>query len=280
MATTELQVGYSTCPNDTFIFYPLVTGAVPCEGIRWKPLLADVESLNRRARAAELPVTKISFHAFGHVRQDYVLLKSGAALGRGCGPLLIAKSTDVLDRLETARIAIPGELTSAALLLRLYAPHLRPEQLVEMTFDRIFSRLLAGDVDAGLIIHESRFTYQDQNLVSLVDLGEWWEERSGLPIPLGGIIAQRSLGEATLERIDDALRQSVLYAQAHPSFCSDYIRTHAQELSEAVTRAHIDLYVNPFTVDLGADGRRAVEKLMRTGEENGILPAFGESYIR
>lgn len=278
--TREVQVAYSPCPNDTFIFYPLVSGAVPCADIRWQPELDDVESLNRLASNCRYPVTKISFHAFAYLRTPYVLLNSGAALGRGCGPLLVARSPDVGPRLDQARVAVPGHLTSAALLLRLYAPQLPKENIVETSFDRIFDAIERGEVDAGLIIHESRFTYQDHGLVALVDLGEWWEETTGQPIPLGGIIADRRLGSERLATIDASLKASVVYARSHPEFCADYVRQHAQEMAAPVTQAHIDLYVNEHTEDLGADGVAAIETLFREGAARNILPAYDGSFLR
>ena len=275
----ELRVGYSPCPNDTFIFYPLVSGTVPCQNIHWRPVLEDVETLNRWAGERRLPVTKISFHAFGYLRDSYVLLSSGSALGRGCGPLLVARSADVGSDLRKARVAIPGHLTSAALLLKLYAPELPAENIVETTFDRIFDAIERGEVDAGLIIHESRFTYQERDLVALVDLGEWWEATTGQPIPLGGIIADRSLGHETLAAIDESLRSSVVYARAHPDFCSDYVRQHAQELAGPVTQAHIDLYVNEHTETLGDAGIAAIEALFREGVARGVLPEHDGDFV-
>lgn len=276
----EVQVGYSPCPNDTFIFYPLVSGAVPCADILWRPELADVETLNHLATCCRYPVTKISFHAFAYLRASYVLLNSGSALGRGCGPLLVARSPKVGARLEQARIATPGHLTSAALLLRLYAPQLPKENIVESSFDRIFDSIEQGEVDAGLIIHETRFTYQDRGLVALVDLGEWWEETTGQPIPLGGIIADRRLGSERLSAIDNSLRASVVYARSYPEFCAEYVRQHAQEMEASVTQAHIDLYVNEHTENLGDEGIAAVEALFREGAARGVLPAYDGDFVR
>jgi 1,4-dihydroxy-6-naphthoate synthase len=233
-----------------------------------------VETLNLLALERRLPVTKISFHAYGHVRSTYALLSSGAALGRGCGPLLVARGHEVGARLERSRIAIPGRLTSAVLLLGLYRPDLRPEQLVEMPFHRIVAAVAAREVDAGLIIHESRFTYAGQGLVALVDLGDWWEAIAGLPIPLGAIAADRRLGATAIEAIETALRSSVQRARSHPEESADFVRRHAQETSEEVTRAHIALYVNDFSEDLGEEGRRAVGELFRRAEAARLLPPW------
>ncbi|MBI4601870.1 MAG: 1,4-dihydroxy-6-naphthoate synthase [Planctomycetes bacterium] len=269
-----LEVGYSTCPNDTFVFHALVTGLVPTPGVAWRPVLEDVETLNRWAFERKLPVTKISFHAFGHLRESYALLRSGAALGRGCGPLLVARDPAVRGRLEVARVAIPGRWTSAALLLRLLEPRLESERMVEMPFHRIPEAVERGEADAGLIIHESRFTYAARDLVLLEDLGAFWERESGLPIPLGAIIADRRLGPGALRAIETALGESVRHARRQPADSAAYVREHAQELEPEVVRAHIELYVNDFTEDLGSEGLRAVEALFRAAEERGILPRF------
>lgn len=267
-----LTVGYSPCPNDTFIFHALVTGAVSAPGIRWLPRLEDVETLNRLALDGALEVTKVSFHAYGHIRGVYDLLRSGSALGRGCGPLIVARSAAVKERLEAARIAIPGKLTSAALLLRLFAPGIPPLGLVEMPFDRILRSVEEGQVDAGLIIHESRFTYARHGLVALADLGEWWERVSGLPLPLGAIVARKDLGGDKIRRIDEALRESVRRARRFPGESEDYVRAHAKEMDPAVLHAHIALYVNDFTEDLGEEGSRAVEALLSAAEAQGVIP--------
>jgi len=274
MNRSTYRLGFSPCPNDTFIFHALATGKVPTPGIEWEPILEDVETLNKLAFDRAIPVTKISFHAYGNLRESHLLLSAGSALGRGCGPLIVARETMTRQKLEGERIAIPGKWTSAALLLRLFAPKLRASQLVEMPFDCILERVAQGKVAAGLIIHESRFTYADHGLVALADLGQWWEDESGLPIPLGGVIADRALGEVQLRTINDALRESVRHARSHPDDSAEYVRSHAQELSQEVTRAHIDLYVNDFTEDLGETGLEAIGALFRYAEAKGILLPF------
>ncbi|HZN59606.1 MAG TPA: 1,4-dihydroxy-6-naphthoate synthase [Planctomycetota bacterium] len=273
-SSAELEVGYSPCPNDTFIFHALVTGRVASGGFTWRPRIEDVETLNQWAFTQRLPVTKISFHAYGRIRREYALLRSGAALGRGCGPLVVAREPRVMDDLTARRIAIPGHWTSAALLLRLFCPALPRERLVVLPFDRILEATARGEVDAGLIIHESRFCYAQRGLVALVDLGEWWEGETGQPIPLGGIIARRDLGAAKLRAIEEGLRASVRFARGAPAESAEYVRRHAQELSSDVIAAHIGLYVNDFTEDLGTEGLAAVEGLFRTAEERGILEAY------
>lgn len=268
-----LTLGFSPCPNDTFMFYPLVHGLVDTAGLTFRERLEDVETLNRLALAGELDVTKVSYHALGHIRNQYALLRSGSALGRGCGPLLVArKEIDPAD-LRGRRIAVPGQYTTALLLLRLLDPKL--DNFIVMPFNEIMDAVLSGKADAGLIIHESRFTYQGLDLHKLVDLGEWWEGETGLPIPLGGIVARRSLGTGTIAVIERALRAGVAYARSHPAEAAGYIREHAQEMSDEVCAAHIGLYVNDFSAELGEEGERAIAELMRRGEGAGIIPTSG-----
>ena len=265
----RVTLGYSPCPNDTFVFCGLVHGQIAgaplCEEV-----LADIETLNEMALRGQLDATKISFHALAHLREQYCLLHSGGALGRGCGPLLVAREKLVLEDLKHKRIAIPGRLTTAALLLRLFDPSI--EQLAVMPFDQIVDATAQGSVDAGVIIHESRFTYAQRGLEAIIDLGQWWEESTGHPIPLGGILARRSLGAEFIERLDRALRQSVEYAYAHPEAVRGYIRQHAQEMDEGVVQAHIDLYVNQHTLNYGADGEAAIFDLIERAERAGIAP--------
>jgi 1,4-dihydroxy-6-naphthoate synthase len=268
--TTELTLGFSPCPNDTFIFYPLVHGLVDTGGLSYRERLEDVETLNQLALKGVLDVSKVSYHAFGHVRSDYALLRSASALGRGCGPLVVAAdSIDPID-LRGKTIAVPGRYTTAKLLLRLYDPAL--VNFIVMPFNEIMDAVLSGNVDAGLIIHESRFTYQGFGLHKLVDLGEWWEEETGLPIPLGGIVARRSLGTETIAAVERALRTGVEYARIHPGEAARYIGEHAQEMSEEVCAAHIALYVNDFSTDLGDEGIRAISCLLQRAEQAGIIP--------
>jgi 1,4-dihydroxy-6-naphthoate synthase len=258
--TMELSLGFSPCPNDTFIFHALVHGLVSAEGMRFHPRLEDVETLNRLAEGEALDVTKVSYGAVPHLLEHYALLRSGGALGRGCGPLLVARPGTTVDALRQGRIAIPGRRTTANLLLRLWDPDL-PDG-VEMVYSEIMPAVARGEVDAGLIIHESRFTYPAHGLRRLVDLGEWWESETGLPIPLGAIMARRNLGEVMVHRIDDAIRRSVEHAFADPAAPLPYMRVHAQEMDDAVMREHVALYVNQFSLDIGDDGERAIETLL------------------
>ena len=265
-----LTLGFSPCPNDTFIFYALVHGKIAAGGLAFRERLEDVESLNRLVLQGSLEISKISFHLLGHIRDDYALLRSGGALGRGCGPLVVARTPHDPRELRGKRIAIPGQYTTASLLLRLFDPLL--EELVVMPFHEIMGAVIRGEVDAGVIIHESRFTYLEQGLHSILDLGKWWEEDTGQPIPLGGIVARRDLGIETLQVVEDALRGSVLFAQANPDVAREYIRAHSQEMSDEVCDAHINLYVNRHTVELGADGEAAVRVLLERAESAGIIP--------
>jgi 1,4-dihydroxy-6-naphthoate synthase len=268
--TQTLTIGYSPCPNDTFIFYALVHGKVRVPEIAFREQLEDVETLNRMALEGTLDFTKISYHALGHVREQYALLRSGGALGRGCGPLLVAQPGTKLADLKQGVIAIPGKLTTAYLLLRLFDPAL--EQVLVMPFERIMEAVSRGNAIAGLIIHESRFTYPLYNLEKVLDLGEWWERQFGLPIPLGGILGKRKLGRNVLLRVEAGIRESLQYARTHPDEVMEYCRKHSQELDEKVLRSHIDLYVNDFSLDIGAEGLAAVQRLFTEAESRGIFP--------
>jgi 1,4-dihydroxy-6-naphthoate synthase len=266
----ELTLGYSPCPNDTYIFYALVRGKVPVPGITFRERLEDVETLNQLALDDTLDITKISYHALGHLRERYALLRSGGALGRGCGPLIVARPGTRIEDLRCGTVAIPGRLTTAWLLLQLFDRGLN--NVVVMTFDRIMQSVADGTVTAGLIIHESRFTYPLYKLDMLLDLGAWWERYSGLPIPLGGILGKRSLGTETLVKVEQAIRESLRFARAHPAEVLAYVKEHSQEMDEAVMKSHIDLYVNDFSRDLGSEGVAAVERLFAEAEKRGIFP--------
>jgi 1,4-dihydroxy-6-naphthoate synthase len=275
--THTLTIGYSPCPNDTFIFYALVHGKVHIPGLEFREQLADVETLNRAALRGGLDITKISYHALGHLREQYALLRSGSALGRGCGPLLVAKPGTGLENVHQGMVAIPGELTTAALLLRLFDSSIK--NITVMSFDRIMNAVSAGMVTAGLIIHESRFTYPLYKLEKLLDLGEWWEHHSGLPIPLGGILGRRSLGRDVLLQVEEAIRASLHYAYAHTDEVLRYCREHSQEMDATVMKGHIDLYVNDFSLDLGQEGLAAVRRLLDEAEAGGIFPHSGKALL-
>ncbi|HMK59819.1 MAG TPA: 1,4-dihydroxy-6-naphthoate synthase [Dissulfurispiraceae bacterium] len=260
-----LTLGFSPCPNDTFIFYALVNGVIEARGLDIKYRIEDVETLNRLALQRTLDVTKISCHAFIHLQDDYQFLSSGAALGRGCGPLIISKSPCTVMEMRDKSIAIPGELTTAYLLLRLFFDkifHTKPAKIVTMPFYDIPVSVRDGKVDAGLIIHESRFTYEEYGLSRTVDLGEWWENETGFPIPLGGIVAKKTLG-SKIERIQDLIRESVKYALSNRDEAMPFIKKYSQELSTHVINSHIDLYVNNFTIDIAEEGSASLNELLK-----------------
>ncbi len=268
---TPLTLGYSPCPNDTFIFYGMMHGRVDLGGLSYaEPLLEDVETLNNWAIEGKLDVTKLSCHVLGHVLDEYCVLASGSALGRGCGPLLVATEAVDLDSLKGKRIAIPGKYTTAALLLQMLLPGCT--NLVEMRFDHIMAALQRKEIDAGVIIHESRFTYHQHGLICLSDLGQWWEEISSMPIPLGAIVARRSLGADNIRRIEQAIGESVAIAFNNPSVCLPYIRQHSQEMEPEVVQNHINLYVNRYSQNLGEEGFSAIEQFLERGRVAGVLP--------
>jgi len=267
-----LSLGFSPCPNDCFMFDAIVNQRIDLEGLDFSVRLADVEALNNAAFAGEAEVTKLSYHAYAYCLADYVLLDAGSALGRNCGPLLISKREISKPEVAagTLRIAIPGKYTTANFLLGLAFP--QAQNKTELVFSAIEGAVLDEQVDAGLIIHENRFTYQARGLKKIVDLGEYWESETGAPIPLGGIVIKRSLPDEIKDRVNRVLRRSVEYAFAHRTASLDYVRAHAQEMDEDVMYRHIDLYVNEYSVDLGVEGRRAVELLFEKAAQTGIIP--------
>lgn len=265
----ELTFGYSPCPNDTFAFHALTHGLIDVP-LRVRPVLLDIEELNRRAHTGEFDLTKLSIGAFPSVGDRYRLLRSGAALGHGVGPLVVAREAMSLGDAVRRRLAIPGKATTAYRLLRLAAGDSTATRgatqvlsdAVEMRYDRILRAIADGDVDAGLIIHESRFTYAEHGLTKVVDLGEWWEGATGLPVPLAGICVRADIDAASREAAEAAIRQSVQYAFDHPLASRDYVRAHAQEMSEDVCAQHIALYVNEHSLDVGDQGMRAIARLV------------------
>jgi len=269
----KFSIGFSPCPNDTYIFCGLVNGKIPLSG--WQPqpvVLEDVETLNQWAMQGRLDVTKLSFHALGHVLDKYVLLHSGAVLGRGCGPLLVAGQMVDPDDFPKMTVAVPGQFTTAAMLLKLYSSGWK--EVIMMRFDEILDAIASGRVDCGVIIHESRFTYRSRGLELIADLGAWWEENSGYPIPLGGIAAKRSLGRDFIAGIDRDIRTSILWAHQNNNLCRPYIKGYAQELEDSVINEHIGLYVNDFSENLGTEGLAAIEFFFQKGRQTGILPDF------
>lgn len=267
----QISLGFSPCPNDTFIFDALVHQRVDTEGLDFKVAMLDVSQLNRHAFAEKLDVTKLSYHAFGHLTETYALLRSGSALGRNCGPLLLGKKAMDEATITSGDVAIPGRYTTANFLLGLAYPTLQRKQ--EMLFDQIEDAIVNEQAQTGLVIHENRFTYQGKGLVKLRDLGEFWESTTGYPIPLGGIVVKRSLPIEIQQKVERIIARSVKYAFAHPSASAAYVKAHAQAMDPKVMQAHIDLYVNHFSEDLGADGIAAVNFLIQRGRELNIIPA-------
>jgi 1,4-dihydroxy-6-naphthoate synthase len=270
----HLTLGFSPCPNDTFIFEALVNQKVDTEGLSFDYVMADVEELNQRAFRSELDVTKVSFNAFLSLTSKYLLLDSGAALGFGAGPLVISKKEMGLSDLNAASIVIPGKYTTANLLLSLAVPG--AVNKTEMLFSSIEQAVLDGSFDAGLIIHESRFTYEQKGLWKVADLGSYWESLTGSPIPLGGIVARREYPHEVHAKLNRSIRRSVEYAFADKSVLSAFVSCNAQEMSQEVMRKHIDLYVNEFSVTLGADGRKAVIRLFEMALKAGMIKSIPE----
>lgn len=278
-----LGVGFSPCPNDTFMFHGLVSGDVKVEGVRFQPVIEDIEALNLRAIEGResLAITKLSVPALAEVTDRYALLQSGAALGRGVGPLVVRRrDRDELKGLEDLvgrRIAIPGRYTTANLLLRIFVPG--EVEVEEMRFDRIMTAVQEGAVDAGVVIHEGRFSYGQRGLINVRDLGEEWEESSGLPLPLGVIAIRRELGNEVAERVEAGLRTSIEGAFADPERRRVFIRQHAQELSDEMCDQHIALYVNQYSVDMGEEGRSAVNDLLVRGRASRLLPQKSNPWL-
>jgi len=269
----KLTLGFSPCPNDTFIFDALIHHKIDTEGLEFEVFYEDVETLNQKAFRGDLDVTKLSYHAFAYVADKYVLLDSGSALGFGVGPMLISKleiSVDDLKANPNLKIGIPGKYTTANFLLGLAFPEATNKQI--LVFSDIENAVLEERVDIGLIIHENRFTYQDKGLKKIIDLGDYWEKQTGCAIPLGGIVANRNLPLDVQHKLNRVLRKSVEFAFANPKSGLEFIRSHAQEMSEEVMYKHIELYVNEYSVDLGVEGRKAIHLLFDTALEKGIIP--------
>lgn len=264
----KLSLGFSPCPNDCFIFDALVHKKIDTEGLDLDVQLEDVETLNRMAMEGELDITKLSFHAFGYVMDKYILLRSGSALGFNCGPLLIA-NREIGNAKEIKSVAIPGRLTTANFLLGLAFPEL--ENKKEYLFSEIEDAVLKGEADAGLIIHENRFTYEQKGLKKVMDLGEYWDSLIHAPIPLGGIVIKRSLDKELQEKVNRLIRKSVEYAFENPESSMPYVREHAQAMSEEVMKKHIGLYVNDFSVDLGKTGEQAVRLMFDKARALGLF---------
>jgi 1,4-dihydroxy-6-naphthoate synthase len=266
----KLTLGFSPCPNDTFIFDAMVHGRIDTEGLEFDYFLADVEELNRRAFEGKVDVTKMSFHAYAYAAKDYLILDSGSALGRKNGPLLISKKTFDPWEVDHMRIAIPGRYTTANLLFSIAWPNALDKR--EYLFSDIENALLNDEVDAGLIIHETRFTYFRKGFRKIADMGEYWENLTKLPIPLGTIVINRSLPEDIALKVNRILKNSLDYAYRDSMASYDFVAGNAREMDSDVMNNHIKMFVNEFTVDLGAEGRMAIENLFRIAHEKGVIP--------
>jgi len=277
----KLSIGFSPCPNDTFIFDALIHNKIDTEGLDFEVFFDDVETLNQKALRGELDITKLSFHAFAHVASKYALLDAGSALGFGVGPLLVCNNKELLESEELnaensfLTVGIPGELTTANFLLGIAFPNLRNKEV--MVFSEIEDALLNNRIDLGLIIHENRFTYADKGLHKIVDLGSYWEKLTGCAIPLGGIVINRNIDQEIQLKVNRLIRKSVEYAFENPKSGIDFISSHAQEMDEAVMYKHIELYVNKYSINLGEEGRKAIDILFKMAQEKGIIPTLTEN---
>jgi 5,8-dihydroxy-2-naphthoate synthase len=265
---SEINIAFSTCPNDTFIFYAMLHKKIDTCDLNFKSHLFDIAELNKMASIGKYDITKLSFFAYFKLMDKYDILDSGSALGYGCGPILISRSKNI--SLKNAKIAIPGEMTTAHLLLKIWNPDLNN---IEVTgFDNIISGVASGRYDAGLIIHEGRFVYQDYNLIKIIDLGEWWEEETTLPIPLGCIAVKKDIPEySKKEEIEMIIKKSIQYSIDNRNSSEEYIKQYVQELDSQVINNHIDLYVNDFSLSLGDRGRSAIAKLEEMTRLKGII---------
>ncbi|MEN8118811.1 MAG: 1,4-dihydroxy-6-naphthoate synthase [Bacteroidota bacterium] len=266
----KLKLGFSTCPNDTFIFDAMVHHRIDTEGLEFELVLADVEELNKAAFDHEIDITKLSYHAYAYISDNYVLLDSGSALGNNNGPLLLSKNKIYPDEIKDISIAIPGKYTTANLLLSIAYPDAKNKK--EYLFSDIEEAVLSNEVDAGLIIHENRFTYAQKGLKKIIDLGEFWETKTKLPIPLGGIVINRKLSLEVQQKVNRVLRKSLEYAYENPTAGLPFIKQYAQEMDEDIMFKHIELYVNEYSLDLGENGKKAIRELYRTATELNVIP--------
>jgi len=264
-----IQIGHSPDPDDAFMFHGLASGEVPSGDFRIVQVLKDIESLNRLALEGSIEVTAVSIHAYAYLADRYALLSCGASMGDGYGPMVVARSAVGLDDLRKMTIAIPGTLTSAALALRLALGEVRT---VVVPFDRILDKVLRSEVDAGLVIHEGQLTYAASGLHKIIDLGEWWEKETDLPLPLGGNAVRRDLGAETVRSLGRLLRASIEHGLEHREAALTYALDYGRGLGRAMADTFVGMYVNDYTLDYGTKGRRAVELFLRRGHEAGIIP--------
>jgi 1,4-dihydroxy-6-naphthoate synthase len=270
----RLTLGFSPCPNDTFIFDAMVHGRIDTEGLEFDYFLTDVEELNRKAFTSDIDITKISYHAYTYVAKDYLILDSGSALGHRNGPLLISKRRIGISDLPKLKIAIPGKYTTANLLFSIAWPEVKNK--TEFLFSNIEDALLNEEVDAGLIIHETRFTYYRRGLHKLADMGEYWETLTGLPIPLGAIVIKRDIPDEIAQKVNRIVRRSLEYAYKDSFASYDFVAENAKEMDSTVMNNHIKLFVNEYTLNLGSKGKEAIIELFRIASEKGVVPVLPE----
>ncbi|HNX07893.1 MAG TPA: 1,4-dihydroxy-6-naphthoate synthase [Bacteroidales bacterium] len=270
-----IKLGFSPCPNDTFIFDALINNKIDTEGIDFICDAEDIEALNQRAFEEDLDMTKVSFHAFLHLADRYQLLNYGSAMGNNCGPLLIGRKNYSDEEINNLTIAIPGKYTTGAFLLNYAYPD--ASDVHEIIFNKIENKILKNIVDAGVIIHETRFTYQEKGLVKLCDLGEFWEQKTGFPIPLGGIIVRRDMPDVLKSKLSRIMKASVEYALQHPDASKEFIKEHSTEIADDIVKKHIELYVTQYTRGLGDKGKEAVNYLFHYGLKNKIIDRFPEN---
>lgn len=271
----KLSLGFSTCPNDTFIFDAMVHQKIDTEGLEFEPFLGDVEELNKRAFLHELDITKLSYHAYAYLSESYMILDSGSALGEGNGPILLSKRKVYPNEVNDLTIAIPGKYTTANLLLGIAYPQAKRKS--EFLFSDIEEAILSDEVDAGLVIHENRFTYASKGLQKVIDLGEFWEKLTEELIPLGGIVVLRSLDNEVKAKVNRVLRRSIEFAFNHPEEVMPYVKQYAQEMDENVMMKHIGLYVNKYTIDLGDKGKSAIRRFYELAGEKELIPTVNKN---
>lgn len=267
--SNKLTLGFSTCPNDTFIFDAMIHQKIDTEGLEFDVVMGDVEELNLEAFNGKIDITKLSYHAYAHIANEYKLLTSGSALGRGNGPLLISKKKIYPDEVSDLKVAIPGKNTTANLLFSVFYPKVKEKK--EYLFSDIEDVILDEEVDAGVIIHENRFTFQKKGLNKIVDLGEMWEQKTGSPIPLGGIVINRNINSETQQKVNRVLKRSIQFAFDNPAESYDFVKRYAQEMEDEVIRKHINLYVNNFTLELGEEGEKAIKTLYEEATKNQVI---------
>lgn len=270
----KLTLGFSTCPNDTFIFDAMIHQKIDTEGLNFDVVMGDVEELNLEAFKGKIDITKLSYHAYAHIANEYKLLTSGSALGRGNGPLLISKKKIYPDEVADLSVAIPGKNTTANLLFSIFYPTVKKK--TEYLFSDIEDVVLDEEVDAGVIIHENRFTFQEKGLKKVVDLGELWERKTGSPIPLGGIVINRNIDLETQQRVNRVLMRSIQFAFDNPAESYNFVKQYAQEMEDDVIRKHIELYVNSFTLKLGEEGEKAIKTLYEEAIKNKVISSVPE----